>query len=190
MSDEVDKLVEEATSLTFGQLRAQIRYAQPGFREAQAQRNRDLPNRPEWLKKTRENAQKRANDPEWALQQSRRIKQKYDTDPEYRQRRLESNRRLAKDPEWLKKNKDRLQKMHSDPAWQEKRRLLAKPVVCIETGAIFLGAAYAAKDTGGRATTITSVCRGKRRTAGGYHWRYATPEEAEAFKASQSEPSP
>lgn len=52
-----------------------------------------------------------------------------------------------------------------------------KPVVCIETGELFSGMHEAAEAKGLAATKICAVCRGRRHTTGGYHWRYATPEE-------------
>jgi len=53
-----------------------------------------------------------------------------------------------------------------------------RPVKCIESGQLFLGAAFAArelKNSGIKisAAHITSVCSGQRKTAGGYHWEYS-----------------
>ena len=48
-----------------------------------------------------------------------------------------------------------------------------KPVMCIETGDIFQTTALAAEWCGKSIRAhIGSVCRGKRKTAGGYHWEY------------------
>lgn len=46
----------------------------------------------------------------------------------------------------------------------------SKKVLCIETGSVFGGIAEAERITG--AKHISSVCRGIRKTAGGYHWQY------------------
>jgi len=54
-----------------------------------------------------------------------------------------------------------------------------KPVVCVETGKVFGGIHEAAEVLGLKATRICAVCKGRRKTTGGYHWRYATPEEAD-----------
>lgn len=49
---------------------------------------------------------------------------------------------------------------------------LAKRVLCVETGKIYSCIKVAAEDTGCFATGITAVCRGKRKTHGGYRWQY------------------
>lgn len=55
------------------------------------------------------------------------------------------------------------------------------PVVCVETGVIYSSATEAESDTGVLGTNICRVLKGKRHTAGGYHWKCAevsyTPEE-------------
>lgn len=45
-----------------------------------------------------------------------------------------------------------------------------KAVICLETGAIYSSILEATKATG--IAHISSVCRGKLKTAGGYHWKY------------------
>lgn len=47
-----------------------------------------------------------------------------------------------------------------------------KPVHCIELNRTFTGAAAAARELGLGSGNITSCCTGKRKTCGGYHWRY------------------
>lgn len=49
---------------------------------------------------------------------------------------------------------------------------LKKSVLCVETGKVYTCMKVAAEDTGCFATAITAVCRGKRKTTGGYHWKY------------------
>lgn len=46
----------------------------------------------------------------------------------------------------------------------------SKKVKCIETGSVYGGIAEAERKTG--ITHISIVCRGTRKTAGGYHWQY------------------
>lgn len=48
-----------------------------------------------------------------------------------------------------------------------------KPVICIETGAEYASAFAVMRHKGIDSSTIAACCRGKRKTAGGYHWRYA-----------------
>lgn len=54
-----------------------------------------------------------------------------------------------------------------------------KPVVCIETGILYWGTHEVNRKLGIDGSHVTSVCKGKQKTCGGYHWRYATIEEIE-----------
>lgn len=47
-----------------------------------------------------------------------------------------------------------------------------KRVVCIETGKIYNSITIASKDTNINDGSISKVCHNKRKTAGGYHWRF------------------
>lgn len=49
----------------------------------------------------------------------------------------------------------------------------AKAVRCIDTGVVYATSIEAAQATGAQASKITSVCRGKRKAAGGCRWEYA-----------------
>lgn len=51
------------------------------------------------------------------------------------------------------------------------------PVKCIETGIVYYGAREAERQTGIKATHITRCCKGKQKTTGGYHWKYAEENE-------------
>ena len=63
-----------------------------------------------------------------------------------------------------------------------KNHISVKPVVCVETGMFYWGANEAERATGIVPSGITSVCKGRRNIAGGYHWRYATQEEIKQLK--------
>lgn len=54
----------------------------------------------------------------------------------------------------------------------------SKPVQCIETGEIFLSALQAGKEMGNGKyiSGVSRCCRGERKTAYGYHWRFVTDE--------------
>ena len=56
----------------------------------------------------------------------------------------------------------------------QKRRVLAqcKPVLCIETGEIYMTAVEAGKQININYKHICDCCRGRRKTTGGYHWKY------------------
>lgn len=46
------------------------------------------------------------------------------------------------------------------------------PVVCIETSVIYESASYAADINGIARTNLGAVLNGRKKTAGGYHWKY------------------
>lgn len=64
---------------------------------------------------------------------------------------------------------------------EETKRKMSRPVVCIETGVFYYGTRDAEHKTGIQHTCISQACKenGTQKTAGGYHWRYATEEEVE-----------
>ena len=52
-------------------------------------------------------------------------------------------------------------------------KALSKPVFCEELNRKFDGARIAARELGLDQSHITQCCKGKQKTTGGYHWRYA-----------------
>ena len=60
---------------------------------------------------------------------------------------------------------------------ERRAKKLAKPVICIETGIFFSSAMEAERQTEISNGNIKSCCKGKRKTASGYHWKYATAED-------------
>lgn len=48
------------------------------------------------------------------------------------------------------------------------------PVICVETNEMFKGVNDAERKTGINNGHICKVCKGIRKTAGGFHWKYAT----------------
>lgn len=60
---------------------------------------------------------------------------------------------------------------------KQKRKAIQRPVVCIETNKMYSSASYAQELTGIQRATISLVCRGYDKTAGGFHWRYATEND-------------
>lgn len=53
----------------------------------------------------------------------------------------------------------------------------SKPVVCIETKVIYHSGKDASEKTGVNHSHIFQCCKGKRKTAGGYHWQYKEGRE-------------
>ena len=52
------------------------------------------------------------------------------------------------------------------------RKDLSKKILCTETGEIFDSVRDAERKTRISHNSISAVCRGKRKTAGGYHWSF------------------
>lgn len=82
--------------------------------------------------------------------------------------------------ETKKKVSDGLLKYYSDPE-ARKRRSDSVPgktaVRCVETGIIYDSSADACRQTGVSGGNIHSACRGKRNTAGGFHWEFYFEED-------------
>lgn len=55
---------------------------------------------------------------------------------------------------------------------QKRREAQGKRTICIETQKVYVSTQEASRKTGIDASSIWGVCRGKRKTAGGYHWAY------------------
>lgn len=47
-----------------------------------------------------------------------------------------------------------------------------RPVQCVETGKIYPGSAWAARELGFDQSTITKCCKNPNRATCGYHWKY------------------
>ena len=136
---------------------------------------------PEWQRKNSEAAKKRAEDPEWLKNTAEAAKRRAQ-DPEWQRKNAEKNKKLAQDPEWQKKNAEAREKMYQDPEWQRKnseanRKRCCKPVDQFTLDGQFVkrwsSASDAARELGLHQSKISSCCRGKRHTAGGYIWRFA-----------------
>ena len=55
----------------------------------------------------------------------------------------------------------------------EVRMKESKPIICVETNTTYFGMMEAERQTGIHHNNICKCANGKRKTAGGYHWRYA-----------------
>lgn len=98
---------------------------------------------------------------------------------------------ISKSIMYLGKNNPFYGKKHNDETksnWSQKRKELKhltdeqkknlkeshfkKKVICIETNEIFNSIKEASEKYNIKATHITRVCKGKRKTTGGFHWKY------------------
>ena len=55
--------------------------------------------------------------------------------------------------------------------------LISRSVVCVETGEVYPSTREAERATGANHSGISKVCKGQRKTCGGYHWRYANEQQ-------------
>ncbi len=81
--------------------------------------------------------------------------------------------------EWAKvlgfpysKIKYRIQKEMGEEKIFSKRIFSKKAVLCVETGKIYPSVAIAGKETGTHPNGIAMCCRGERKKAGGFSWKY------------------
>lgn len=63
-------------------------------------------------------------------------------------------------------------KHHSEETKEKISKKLSRKVLCLETNIIYASATQAFNKLGVNRRSICSVCNGKRKTAGGYHWKY------------------
>ena len=78
----------------------------------------------------------------------------------------------------LKGRKSPLEGKHHKPDTVNKiREANSRPVFCIETNEIYPNAREAADAKGTQYSSISQVCNGHRKLAGGYSWRFATAED-------------
>ena len=55
----------------------------------------------------------------------------------------------------------------------ETRKKTSTPIICIETNVSYFGLMEAERQTGISHSNISNCLKGKRESAGGYHWQYA-----------------
>ena len=71
--------------------------------------------------------------------------------------------------EWMSK----IDNIHYGTGIKRAAKKRSKPVYCIELDRVFNGATQAARELGLNNSHICKCCKGKYKTAGGYHWKYA-----------------
>ena len=69
-----------------------------------------------------------------------------------------------------------ISKAKSGPSTSGKNNSHPRAVLCVETGVVFDTVKEAGEFKGGSSKNIIACCRGRLRTSGGYHWRYADGE--------------
>lgn len=118
---------------------------------------------------------------------SKAIKQYYDSNPDARRIQKEHAFKQWSDPEIKAKimgeNNGMYGRHHTDEAREKIRqarlgksssRRIREPVYCVELDSIFEDACEASKKLALHSGGILGVCRGERKTCGGYHWKFIT----------------
>lgn len=62
-------------------------------------------------------------------------------------------------------------------AHKKRKKVTKEYVVCVERNEMYSDTVYAQKITGINYRSISYACQGIQKTAGGYHWRYATEDD-------------
>lgn len=93
---------------------------------------------------------------------------------------IEVNRRvhLGQPSYWKGKHlkPEAIEKLRQPKSEEHKRKLSeakSRAVVCVETGIVYKSMKSAAEALGINRGSISNVCLGKAKTAGGYHWQFA-----------------
>lgn len=129
-----------------------LRFSDPGQRAAMAEKIRQF-----------------HADPVKGLEHKKKIRQAWENNAEYRAHVLEAARKRKTDPVWKAKQEEMLKKR-------------GKSVVCIETGLCYGSMTKAGASCGVTCGAIAACMSGKTKQSGGFHWRFATPEEAQNVK--------
>lgn len=74
--------------------------------------------------------------------------------------------------EHKKKIGEAMKRGYSEEHKRKTVEALSKKVICLETNEVFESMADAYRKTGVFQNSISQVCRGERKTAGGYHWKF------------------
>lgn len=98
---------------------------------------------------------------------------------EYKKKISEAVKRAHRDPEVRKRFLEGQANKKNKAAWnkglkmsEEQRRKNMKKVVCVETGKVFDGAVEAGRILGINHKHICDVCKNRRKSCGGYTWKY------------------
>ena len=113
------------------------------------------------------NQSKRVKSEEQFKKYSEIFKEKW-KDDEYRNRVVEGRKRM-----WKEASEECKQKMLNNLDKTGKgAKAKMKRVLCIELNKIYESTREAERQTGVGHANISQVCNGKRKTAGGYHWKF------------------
>lgn len=123
-------------------------------------------NNPNYGKKGEEN-------PRWGTHWSEEVKSKISESHKGLKHSEESKEKMRKNhKDYSGENHPQYGTHRSEETKNKLRELNGYKVRCIETGVVYLSVRSAGKELGIDPTGISCCCRGKQKTAGGYHWEY------------------
>ena len=121
---------------------------------------------PEWHRKTRDGAKKRSENEEWRIKQKEGALQR-SKKREWRKNIMEAANLRSKDPVWLAKNREAV------------RKACAKPILQLDksTGEVIREwecQRDIERELGINQRNISACCLGKRKSTGGFKWKFAS----------------
>jgi group I intron endonuclease len=75
--------------------------------------------------------------------------------------------------------KEEYENKHHKPSEENKRKNIERSsisIICVETGTIFNSIHAACREYNLSPSNVCNCCKGKKKTTGGFHWKYATGE--------------
>jgi hypothetical protein len=112
---------------------------------------------------------------------------------EWKKNTIEAINKRTQSEQWREANKIASIKRSKNPEWIKKQVIIQKnaiekrmtPAILVDTGKFYISTQEASDVTGIGRKSITAALNGYNKTAGGSRWRFATPEEVEAYKNTQ-----
>ena len=164
----------------------QNKWSDKEFRDLALKKMQDGSNNPETRLKISESSKAAMARPETKARISIASKRRWE-DPLFREKILESRKAAMSTDEYKKKLSASSKKNWENAEHREKvsrntsaaLRRNSEKVIQVETGTTYSCIAEASEMTGISHAHISSACAAKRRTAGGFHWMYASDSQSD-----------
>lgn len=88
--------------------------------------------------------------------------------PEINHKDCDTHNNVATNLEWC----DRKYNINYGDRTRKAMKKVCKPILCIEKNIVYKSLKEAAEKNGLQKSKLSNVCHGKRKTTGGYHWRF------------------
>jgi hypothetical protein len=152
---------------------------------------REVVSTPEWRRKHAEGVKARTASSRWKERNLVGAKKRKDS-AEWREKLRQAALMRANDENYRMSLSIALKKVAADPEWRRRtaainRKRRAKPVVCVETGRVFDAGSDALawlQESGwprASSSTLSRACADGKKTAYGYHWRYADQQTVSEY---------